>query len=259
VRCTLIAFLVVAITSGCGTGTATPLVSLLPEKLAGVKLQRQSFSGPQWLSARPEFSSPYFQPQFRAAPRVFLTRLGARPSDLTIAWAVDPQEGIQVIAYRVPGANEGALIEAYLNATTDRGPIRSIDVAGRDVTMIKSALPQRGFLYAHNDVLYAANSFHVDGRELGELIAKLPGKTAPQPLLERTLPSSLRGVALERSSFAGDQWLPASPEAAFQPELRADIPAMLTERRARKRIDGRLGYGAGRAEGRGIPDHRSRR
>jgi hypothetical protein len=95
--------------------------------------------------------------------------------------------------------------------------------------MIKSALPQRGFLYAHNDALYAANSFHVDGRELSELIAKLPGKTAPQPPLERTLPSSLRGVALERSSFAGDQWLRASPEAAFQPELRADIPAMLTE------------------------------
>lgn len=95
--------------------------------------------------------------------------------------------------------------------------------------MIKSALPQRGFLYAHDDVLYAANSFHVDGRELSELIAKLPGRTAPQPPLERTLPSSLRGVALERSSFAGDQWLRAAPEAAFQPELRADVPAMLTE------------------------------
>jgi len=226
----LIGLLVVFALTGCASSEETSdaaLVALLPNKLAGVPLQKESFSGRDWLKSRPEFSSPYFLPEFRADPQRFLERLDKGPRDLTVAWALAP-EGIQVIAYRVRGAKASALVAAYLAVTSRHVRARTIDVVGRNVTMIRAELPQRGFLYAYGDVLYAANSYHVDGRELDELIAKLPGERSPRSL-EQLLPISLRGTRLTRETFRGDVWLRAAPEEAFQPEVKVDLRRFLAE------------------------------
>jgi hypothetical protein len=111
------------------------------------------------------------------------------------------------------------LRNAYLSALKSRGGgRRMIEVAGRRVTLLP-ALPQRGFVYVHDDVAYSANSFHVDGSELEELIGKLPGRGTPSPPLQRLLPAELAGVDLQRRAFTGRQWLDASPERSFQPEV----------------------------------------
>ena len=48
------------------------------------------------------------------------------------------------------------------------------------------------------------NSYHVDGSELDELIAKLPGRGPPRPALEQLLPAGLGGAKLDRKAFRGD-------------------------------------------------------
>jgi hypothetical protein len=46
---------------GCSRGVDERTVAdLLPGELAGVSLAKESFTGEEWLEARPEFSSPYF-------------------------------------------------------------------------------------------------------------------------------------------------------------------------------------------------------
>jgi hypothetical protein len=202
-----------------------PLVDRLPKRLAGVQLERQAFSGPEWLEARPESFSPYSPPQFRVDARTFLRRLDKRPRDLTVAWAVAPSEGIQVIAYRVRQATARELDDAYLGGLNVRR--RTIQVAGRSVALLRDSLPQRGFVYVWRDVIYSANSFHVDGNELEELIAKLPGRGVPPPPLQRLLPAELAGVTLERRLFSGDQWVAASPEQSFQPEVKVALGNLL--------------------------------
>ena len=118
-------------------------------------------------------------PRVSADPHRVLRRLGKRPRDLTVAWALAP-EGIQGIAYRVAGTQASALVDAYAGGTGRTLNARTIQVSGWQVTMIEGRLPQHGFLCACGDVLYATNSYHVDGSELDELIAKLPGRGPPR-------------------------------------------------------------------------------
>jgi hypothetical protein len=191
-----------------------------------VSLERESFTGREWLETRPEFSSPYFVPEARADVRTFLSRLHKAGEDLTVAWAVAP-EGIQVIAYRVRGTRAAQLVNAYVDAASARGRARLIRIRGRNVTLIRGAAPLRAFLYAHRDVLFAANSYHVDGSELEELIAELPGDRPPTPSIENVLPSRLGGVRLEREAFKGTVWVKAAPEETFQPEVAVELPRFL--------------------------------
>jgi hypothetical protein len=192
-----------------------------------VSLGKESFSGPDWVRTRPEFSSPYFVPEARADVSTFLGRLKQSAADLTVAWAVAP-EGIQVIAYQVRGTTAPRLVDAYVGAASATRRARRIEVAGRNVTLIRADSPlQRAFLYAHRDVLYSANSYHVDGGELEELIAKLPGDRPPAPPLAELLPTRLRGAPLERESFAGPVWLKAAPEETFQPEVEVELTRFL--------------------------------
>jgi hypothetical protein len=215
------------VVTGCSGATSEPaVVDLLPNTLGGVRLVKESFSGADWLETRPESSSAYFGPELRPDARTFLRRLDKSPDDLTVAWAL-AREGIQVIAYRVRGARPSQLVDAYLSATAAAGRARPIEVAGRNVTLITATLPQRGFVHAYGDVLYAANSYHVDGSELEELVAKLPGDRPAQWPLGNMLPTRLRGVRLKRETFRGRVWLRAAPEKSFQPEVDLDVARFL--------------------------------
>jgi len=215
------------IVAGCANANGEPaVVDLLPNTLGGVRLVKESFSGSVWLKNRPESSSPYFLPEFRPDVRTFLRRLNKSPADLTVAWALAP-EGIQVIAYRVRGTKASQLVDAYVSTASATARARQIEVAGRKVTLITAALPQRGFLYAHRDVLYAANSYHVEGSELEELIAKLPGVRPAQWPLANVLPTKLGGVRLKRETFSGRIWLRATPEESFQPEVDVEVTRFL--------------------------------
>jgi hypothetical protein len=212
--------------AGCGgRQPEPPLGDLLPTTLAGVRLTKDAFTGPAWLRTRPEFSSPYFVPEARADVGTFLGRLEKSPEDLTVAWATAP-EGIQVIAYRVRRTKAARLIDAYVDAASAAERARRINVAGRSVTLIRGT-SQRGFLYAHGDVLYAANSYHVDGSELEELIAKLPGDRLAEPPIAQLLPAELGGVRLDRETFRGSVWVRAAPEETFQPEVDVELMRFL--------------------------------
>jgi hypothetical protein len=49
------------------------------------------------------------------------------------------------------------------------------EVAGKSVAVVSGPLPsRRAYLYAHDDVIFAAGSDHVTRRELRELMSKLP-------------------------------------------------------------------------------------
>jgi hypothetical protein len=86
---------------------------------------------------------------------------------------------------------------------------------------------QRAFFYAHRNVLYSANSYHVDGSELEELIGKLPGDRPPAAPIAELLPRTLDGVRLRRETFRGTVWLEAAPEETFQPEVDVDLRRFL--------------------------------
>jgi hypothetical protein len=203
------------------------LAQLLPSELDGKKLTKEVFTGEVWLETEPERYSPYFSAELRADLSTFLELLRKSPSELSVAWASEPAEGIQVLAYRVRGADEAELVRAYVRAV--RAPIRTqrVLLAGKNVTVTRGASVRRGYLYAKDDVLYSANTFHVAGKELEELLAKLPPARPEPAALVRLLPQTLGGVELRREAFAGDAWLKAMPELSFQAELDADIAAFL--------------------------------
>jgi hypothetical protein len=213
--------------AGCaGSHDEALVVDLLPVRLAGVRLIKESFTGAVWLSARPEFFSPYFVPEARADVRRFLARLGRSEADLTVAWATAP-EGIQVIGYQVRGTKPSQLIDAYIEAASATTRARRTEIAGREVILVAGSARQRAFLYAHRDVLYSANSYHVDGSELEELISKLPGDRPASAPIAQLLPTTLGGVRLERETFAGKVWLEAAPEETFQPEVKVELSRFL--------------------------------
>jgi hypothetical protein len=99
-------------------------------------------------------------------------------------------------------------------------------LAGKEGTMTTGVSVRRGYLYARDDVLYSANTFHVAGRELEELLSKLPptaGRVQPAEGLAARLPDTLGGVRLRTEAFTGPEWLQARPESSFQAELDVDL------------------------------------
>jgi hypothetical protein len=141
-----------------------------------VKLRRESFAGSVWLRARPEEA---FSPEVSVEGSRFLELLHKAPSDLTVAWAI-AEDGPKVVAYRVRGATAKALVDAYVGAIRERlgqGPLSVARRAlwGKEVTVTSHGLPSsRGYLYATQDLLFAAWTDHINRRELAELIPHLP-------------------------------------------------------------------------------------
>jgi hypothetical protein len=157
---------------GCGGGGDGPAAEqLLPEQLAGATLRREEFTGSEWLAAGTE---RFVQPELRLDVVKFLTLLDRDSSDLTVAWALAP-DGPKVITYRVREAADRRLIRAYADSVSVNPRTAETVVAGKHVTVATGPTStRRGYLYAHNGVLYVAGSDHVDPRELRELMSKLP-------------------------------------------------------------------------------------
>jgi hypothetical protein len=156
---------------GCGGGGAAPaLDELLPETLGDATLRREEFTGTEWLAAGTE---QFVQPELRLDVQRFLTLLDREPSDLTVAWALAP-DGPKVIAYRVRGGGGAELIRAHVRAVAEHPMTAETMVAGKRVIVATGPIPaRRGYLYAHDGVLYAAGSDHVTTPELRELMSKL--------------------------------------------------------------------------------------
>ena len=80
-----------------------------------------------------------------------------------------------MIAYRVRGGGGAELIRAHVRAVAGRPKTSESMVSGKRVTVTTGPIrARRGYLYAHDGVLYAAGSDHVTPRELRELMSKLP-------------------------------------------------------------------------------------
>ena len=117
-----------------------------------------------------------FQPEVGADISTFLNLLKKSPADLVVGWALAP-DGPKVVAYRVRGTNANALIASYVAAVRASHPgLRSAKsvFAGRDVTVTSGLTPERGYLYAKDDVLYATSTRHTPGPQLRQLLAELP-------------------------------------------------------------------------------------
>jgi hypothetical protein len=125
------------------------------------------------MKANPEQS---IQPEVSADISTFLARLRKKPADLLVAWALAP-DGPKVIAYSVRGADEDALVPSFVTAVRNASAeIRTAKatLAGKDVTVISGITPERGYLYANGDVLYATSTKHTPEPQLSELLSKLP-------------------------------------------------------------------------------------
>ncbi len=160
--------------AGCAPGTkgAASLANLLPNKVGGIELHREAFTGRVWLKSRPQ---QFFSPEVRADVPKFLERLRKSASDLSVAWALSPDGAPKVVAYRVRGARADTLVTSYVEALEARIRLAKTVFSGKDVTVTSAGRgPARGYLYAKDDILYFAWTDYTTRHEFRELLRKLP-------------------------------------------------------------------------------------
>jgi hypothetical protein len=164
VRSTIGVILVALAAAGCGGGgdetpakvtkevdaapghVAPELESQLPDRLNGVSLETESFSGDVWIATNG--MRDYLD------HHKWLSALGADSGDLTAAWAKG--DSVAIIAIRIVGADPVRLLDGFA-AALDKKRIHTKEatVAGRRVLLIFS-IPEvdTRHIYTSGDVLY---------------------------------------------------------------------------------------------------------
>jgi hypothetical protein len=124
----------------------TNLEALLPNTFGGVKLQKFSMKGEQYLS---QGSGT----QLDAA----MSGLGLTAADLSVAVAADPTGagGVTFLAIRFAGADSGKLQQVFLAAAQSSGDyVGSVSVGGKDVIKSKdTAGTSFSYFYVKNDTV----------------------------------------------------------------------------------------------------------
>jgi len=124
----------------------TNLEALLPSTFGGVKLQKFSMKGEQYLS---QGSGT----QLDAA----MSGLGLTAADLSVAVAADPTNatGITFLAIRFAGADSGKLQQVFLAAAQASGDyVGSVSVGGKNVIKSKdTAGTSFSYFYVKNDTV----------------------------------------------------------------------------------------------------------
>ncbi len=148
---------------------AGDLAGLLPEEVGGLTIEYTSASGDDVFTS--EGGAP---PEADA----FLQELGADADDISSAFgfAFDAEsgEGISIVAFRVEGADEGALRDAFLTAMEAEGTVAGEEatVGGKSVTFMGDAEATNDYLYVHDDVAYVVSGEPPELAE--EALAALP-------------------------------------------------------------------------------------
>jgi hypothetical protein len=124
----------------------TNLEALLPSTFGGVKLQKISMKGAQFLgqSTSPEFNNA-------------MSALGLTAADVSVAVAADPTgtSGVTFLAIRFAGADSGKLSQVFQAASQASGDVvTSVNLAGKDVLKAKSSNGDLSYYYVKNDTVF---------------------------------------------------------------------------------------------------------
>ena len=148
------------------------LEARLPNSLNGVTLSKVSLTGDTILNG-PASSST-------ADIKTLLAGLGKTPSDFSEAIASDPTGALKVTlgALRIAGADGGAMLSAFLNASKNTSPNLQTSQAilgGKNVTVVTdpaSSSVGSTYIYANGDTLFFAQT--ADPQLAAAAIAALP-------------------------------------------------------------------------------------
>jgi hypothetical protein len=154
-------------------GSAPELEAILPDEIGGAEVVKFSMGGPE-LMADEEGSG--IDPEFIA----FLERLGARPEDISMAFAfsVSPEGDSAVIgAFRVAGASSDELEREFLATMESEGGAvewESATVGGKDVQTADDPDTEGNSLYVYTagDIVFFVTT--PDEATAAELLEPLP-------------------------------------------------------------------------------------
>lgn len=162
-----------AVDDGEGAGAsfaagAGDLDAVLPDEVGGISIEYESASGKE------AFGSEGMTPEAIE----FFERVGATPSDITMAFGfgVDQEGGdfISIWAFRVGGANEDQLLDAFRDTIEEEGQtVTESNVAGKDVLVFEEdEIGSTSYLYGRGDVVFMVGATSQELAE--EALSQLP-------------------------------------------------------------------------------------
>jgi hypothetical protein len=133
------------------------LEARLPNEINGVTMVKYSFKGASFLQSGADNQQDLVD---------FLSSLGKSPDDLSVAFAGDGagQLDLQLGAFRVAGADQNALLAAFIGATQKESPqdtVTQANVGGKNVTQIVDPDDTESgaiYIYASGDTLFYVSS-----------------------------------------------------------------------------------------------------
>lgn len=128
------------------------LAAILPTEVNGIAIEYEYASGPDFGDGE----------EMDDESREFLERVGGDIDRMTSAFGfgLDAEAGsfITIIAFRIPGADEEAMLEEFRASIADEESgfeFSEATVAGKQVVAASSAEQGTTYLYANNDTLFA--------------------------------------------------------------------------------------------------------
>ncbi|MCA1587703.1 MAG: hypothetical protein LC744_03270 [Chloroflexi bacterium] len=154
-------------------GSAPELEALLPDEIGGTETVKFSMGGPELMADQEESG---VDPEFIA----FLERLGARPEDISIAFAFSfSEEGDSagIGAFRVAGASSDELEREFMATMETEGDVvdwQSASVAGKDVQTTADPDTEGNTIYVYTagDIVFFVTT--QDEATAAELLEPLP-------------------------------------------------------------------------------------
>jgi len=138
------------------------LESMLPAEIGGETLTVISMNGDEFLGGGAT------SPEISAA----LEDLGKTTSDLSVAFGGTTT--IQVVAFRVKGADASALFDAFKAAQTDEYTSETVSLGGKTVVKITPADGDVAYVYTKGDTMFVLGGSDVSSDILNEAFSKLP-------------------------------------------------------------------------------------
>ena len=154
-------------------GSAPELEALLPDEIGGAETVKFSMGGPELMADQEESG---VDPEFIA----FLERLGARPEDISIAFAfsfTEAGDSAGIGAFRVAGANSDDLEREFMATMETEGEVvdwQSASVAGKDVQTTQDPDTEGNTIYVYTtgDIVFFVTT--PDEDTAAELLGDLP-------------------------------------------------------------------------------------
>jgi len=138
------------------------LESMLPSEIGGETLTVISMNGDEFLG------DGATSPEILAA----LDSLGRTTSDLSVAFG--GTTSIQVVAFRVKGADASALFDAFKAAQTDEYSSQTVSLGGKTVVKITPADGDVAYIYTKGDTMFVLGGEDATDSILNEAFSKLP-------------------------------------------------------------------------------------